>query len=602
MEVMWIGAPDNGYPCLVEVGSRCHGGEGTWLAVAQECVGYTQVSLTVDVYTGAKHFNSIADGNHYPLIKAGRDVDMVSRHSGMVRSFPGEAAIRALPSFRTMHWECKVGDFIHKTVDCFTRPGCVQLVNESEEQADRDLETIHRLEDLQLIDYSVICPVPPVVGAVVIVDPFSTGANLAAMAASWGYRVILVFSEIDSPVSKLVAEGVAMVPMVLIQHNNRDMDKERALKETLAAIESQDGLDGTTHKSPVLAILPGAETGVELAETLAARFGTRGNGDKYTHLRRNKFCMQNGVREAGVRAVTQALCRTESEVRTFWDELERANGGQGAKCVVKPNESAGSDGVFKCETVDAALHAFGQIHGRFNGLGQLNDGALCQEFLQGNEFVVDGVSRDGVYKVTAIWEYDKRFANGANFVYFGMRLRSSLGEREKALVANAKQVVDALHIVQGPSHMEVILTPTGPCLVEVGSRCHGGEATWSTVAQECIGYTQIDTTLNCFLRPDRFDALPDTPTRLEKQGAEVFLVSTQTGTLRDIPGLNEIRGMKSFRRLNMQTQVGSSILPTVDCFTRPGAVQMVNELPGELEEDISRIREMELSEELFVLA
>ena len=97
--------------------------------------------------------------------------------------------------------------------------------------------------------------------------------NLAAMAASWGYRVILVFSKIDSPVANLVAEGVAMMPMVLIQHNSKDLNKERALKETLAAIESQEGLDedGGHHKSPVLAILPGAETGVELAETLAAR-------------------------------------------------------------------------------------------------------------------------------------------------------------------------------------------------------------------------------------------------------------------------------------------------------------------------------------------
>jgi biotin carboxylase len=147
----------------------------------------------------------------------------------------------------------------------------------------------------------------------------------------------------------------------------------------------------------------------------------------------------------------------------------------------------------------------------------------------GTEFVVDGVSRDGVYKVTAIWEYDKRFANGANFVYFGMRLRSSLGEREKALVAYSAEVLKALHIMQGPSHMEIIMTATGPCLVEVGSRCHGGEATWSSVAEECVGYTQIDTTLNCYLRPDRFDALPATPTRLEKQGAEVFLVSRQSG-------------------------------------------------------------------------
>ena len=30
---------------------------------------------------------------------------------------------------------------------------------------------------------------------------------------------------------------------------------------------------------------------------------------------------------------------------------------------------------------------------------QVNAGALCQEFLEGAEYVVDGVSRDGVYKV-----------------------------------------------------------------------------------------------------------------------------------------------------------------------------------------------------------
>ena len=44
-----------------------------------------------------------------------------------------------------------------------------------------------------------------------------------------------------------------------------------------------------------------------------------------------------------------------------------------------------------------------------------------------------------------------------------------------------------------------------------------------------MGYTQIDATLNCYLRPDRFDALPVSPVRLDKQGAEVFLVSRESG-------------------------------------------------------------------------
>lgn len=595
MEVMWCGADNNGqggYPCLVEVGSRCHGGEGTWIPVAQECVGYTQVSVTVDIYTGGKFFQSISDGNHYPLKKAGRDVDLVSRHSGLVRGFPGEPMIRALPSFRSLKWECKPGDFISKTIDCFTRPGCCQLVHESEEQADADLEAIHSWEVLRLIDYSIICPTPPILGAVVIVDPFSTGANLAAMASDWGYQVILVFSEIDSPVAKLVAEGTTVTPMLLLQHNSRDRDQERALKETLAVLDSQEGVK---NKSPILAILPGAETGVELAEKLAARYGTRGNGEQHTHLRRNKYSMQNALHQAGVRAVTQQLCRSESAVRDFYSTLT------GKSCVIKPNESAGTDSVFLCGTEAEAISAFLKIHGHFNGLGQINDGALCQEFLSGTEYVIDGVSRDGVYKVTAVWEYDKRSANGANFVYFGMRLRSAVGEKERALIAYATEVIHTLGIVQGPSHMEVIMTPTGPCLVEVGTRCHGGEASWATVAQECIGYTQIEATLNCYLRADRFESLPSSPNTLMKQGAEVFLVSHQNGILKDTPGLTEIRSMESFRSLTMLTQAGRLISPTIDCFTRPGAVQMVHELTVQLEADCQRIREMERNEELFVV-
>ena len=67
--------------------------------------------------------------------------------------------------------------------------------------------------------------------------------------------------------------------------------------------------------------------------------------------------------------------------------------------MVKPNESAGTDSVFLCNTPEEVQTAFSSIHGHNNGLGHQNSGALCQEFLSGTEFVIDGVSRDGVYKV-----------------------------------------------------------------------------------------------------------------------------------------------------------------------------------------------------------
>jgi hypothetical protein len=35
-----------------------------------------------------------------------------------------------LPPFRSLSWEIKPGDYAAKTIDCFTRPGCVQLVSD----------------------------------------------------------------------------------------------------------------------------------------------------------------------------------------------------------------------------------------------------------------------------------------------------------------------------------------------------------------------------------------------------------------------------------------------------------------------------------------
>eukprot|EP00596_Hydrurales_sp_CCMP1899_P000255 CAMPEP_0119051766 /NCGR_PEP_ID=MMETSP1177-20130426/73276_1 /TAXON_ID=2985 /ORGANISM="Ochromonas sp, Strain CCMP1899" /LENGTH=963 /DNA_ID=CAMNT_0007031083 /DNA_START=116 /DNA_END=3007 /DNA_ORIENTATION=- len=590
MEIMYN---DTTGPCLVEVGSRCHGGEGTWLPTLQECIGYTQVSVTLDCYLDGKFFHAM-DKDHYVLTKAGREVDMLTEQSGVVRTTPGDAFIRQLSSFRSLSWEIKPGDYAAKTIDCFTRPGCVQLVSDTEEQADLDFEAVHSMDKCGLIDFSVICPTPPVTGAVVIVDPFSTGANLAAMVIKMGFKLILVFSENDNPVAALVSkEGAGnMVPTLLIQHDNMHKNQDQAIKDTMDKLLEQG--------APVLAILPGAETGVELAERMAARYGTRNNGEEMTHARRNKFDMQEVVRNAGLRAVQQKLCRSADDVDVFVGELSTVQSSGGFKCVVKPNESAGTDSVFLCTSPEEVLTAFNVIHGKENGLGHQNDGALCQEFLTGTEFVIDGVSRDGVYKVTCIWEYDKRSVNGANFVYYGMFLRGGEGEREKALIAYAQQVVKSLGILHGPSHMEVMYDPvSGPCLVEVGSRCHGGEGTWLPVVEECIGYSQLDATLSCYIRPDRFEALPFFPTPL-KQGCEAFLVSHESGVLRDIPGLEEIRNFQSFRRMELMTQPGAVLAPTIDCFTRPGSVQMVSSTKDGLMADYTRIRELE-KEGLFDL-
>lgn len=56
---------------------------------------------------------------------------------------------------------------------------------------------------------------------VIIVDPFSTGAHLAAEVCKQGYRCARVFSVWDSPVAALVQKGLKIDFCATLQFNDR---------------------------------------------------------------------------------------------------------------------------------------------------------------------------------------------------------------------------------------------------------------------------------------------------------------------------------------------------------------------------------------------
>ena len=576
-------------PCLVEVGSRCHGGEGTWMPIAEACYAVTQVQATLDAFLDADAFDALPKMPER-LSAHGCEVFLVSRESGLLRALPGVDVIKALPSFLRLELLCRAGAFVRRTTDCFTRPGAVQLLHAERQQVEADVRAIRAMElpSGGLFDFTYLCAQPPPGvgggrGVVVVVDPFSTGAQLAAQVAKRGFGLCMVLAERDSPVAELVVEAVDQRDILAsVQHDDAKEDQGAALRETLAQLEAL--------QQPVVAVLPGAETGVLLADRLAEAIGTRGNGTAMSAHRRNKYLMGEAVRAAGLRAVKQLRATEWAAIAAFIAAWRP----EPVKVIVKPIESAGTDDVFLCGSLEAVQEAFLSVNGKVNGLGQVNEGVLVQEYLEGPEFVVDHVSRDGAHKCVAAWEYDKRPVNGAPFVYFGMRPRAAGdGAHVDAMIAYARRVLDALQVRHGPSHMEIKLTASGPCLVEVGARIHGGEGTWLPIAEGAFGLTMVDATLDAYLEPDAFDALPDRPLRVLRDGREVDLVSYHSGTVRGCPGVAEITAFESFYRCEMAVQPGSAIVRTVDCFTRPGAVQLTHEDPRQVQKDYERIRELE---------
>ena len=206
---------------------------------------------------------------------------------------------------------------------------------------------------------------------VVIVDPFSTGAHLANEVISNGLHCVRVLSCWDSPVAALVQAGINPEFVATVQYNDRLEDEEKAIDDCLKELRD--------FPFDILAVIPGAETGVELADQLSSRLGLRTNGTEGSLARRNKYHMGEKVRNAGVRAVLQATCSSEDQLEAFLTKLFIDSGTK--KSVVKPVQSAGSDDVFLCNSLEEAKDAFGRIYMKRNGLGQINVNVLVQEFL-----------------------------------------------------------------------------------------------------------------------------------------------------------------------------------------------------------------------------
>lgn len=424
--------------------------------------------------------------------------------------------------------------------------------------------------------------------AVVIVTPYSSGCCIAKDVQDRGYKLICLwnagFSETMKTHIPKSADGLKW-DIVL--------DEQDTLDKTASLVLDQ----AADHRLDIVACLCGGEAGVDLADALSEHLGLLSNGTSVQN-RRDKKVQQELIKAAGLRA-TRQVSGTE-----YSQEVEDFLRNETYPVIVKPLDSAGSDGVKRCDSMEEAKSHFLYLlndHEMVNG-GECHE-VLCQEFLKGKEYVVDQVSRDGVHKTVFLWVYDKRPVNGAAFVYFGDIPVDSESEEAKVLIPYAQAVLDALGCNNGPTHGEIIITEDGPCLVEMNCRAHGGDGIWQPLCRKLTGgYNQITATVDAYLDQEKFDRLPNKPpSPFKAAGQCVDLVSYKSGVVKATPGYDVIRLLPSFVCMESHIKQGSKVSPTVDLSTDAGNLVVMHEDKDVVARDIALIRAIESSCALFEL-
>jgi biotin carboxylase len=424
---------------------------------------------------------------------------------------------------------------------------------------------------------------------VVLVDPYSTGAMLAPELSRRGYGVIALWTDEVEENRNHIPKAAKGFPENFL----KEMEERQTLTETAEALGTAAGAVGAV----IVAVICGGETGVKVADALAERMGLRGNSTKNgMENRRDKRVQQEAVSKAGLRSVRSA-CGTN------WDDVAEFTRTEAFPIIVKPVESAGSDGVKLCHTLEEARAHFDLLMSSQRKCGAQGAAVLLQEFLRGKEYIVDHVSRGGEHKTTLVWVYDRRPANGGDFVCFGQQCVLADEPVARQLIAYTRGVLDALNVTDGATHTEVMMTPTGPCLVEVNSRCHGAAGSWMPLAQAMTGYTQVSACVDAFLDAEAFDRLPDVPpSPFLAAGQVVMTVSFQEGLIQAVPGFDRMRSLRSLVSLEENVHVGNQLERTVDLFGITSMCVLVNSDAEILKSDIAAIREMEVEGSFFRVA
>ncbi|WP_328536927.1 ATP-grasp domain-containing protein [Streptomyces sp. NBC_00344] len=394
---------------------------------------------------------------------------------------------------------------------------------------------------------------------VVIVDAYASSRCLAPLFRARGYDCVHVQSTPDLPQNYARGYRPGDFSAHLVHHGD--------LPGTLRALSAY---------RPV-ALMPGVERAVLLADALSEQLDLPSNGTALSAARRDKYRMIETVRAAGVPAVEQILTAGLDELLRWYEKI---GGGQ---VVLKPVSSAGSDGVFFCSGAEEIGAAFRSLHGTTSVLGQENEVVLAQEYLVGHEYIVNTVSRDGTHRVSDIWKMHTLSANGVAELAAGAELLPRRGPEQESLVEHTFQVLDALGIAHGAAHTELKLTPDGARLVETGARVCGADV--HVPVSAALGMSQLDLTVDACTDPAAFLAGADEDYRVGRHARIVNMVAPRGGTLRSYPRLAELRALDSFHDVLLRAHPGDTVHPSTDDWTFPLRVYLLHEVAATVARD-----------------
>ena len=298
-----------------------------------------------------------------------------------------------------------------------------------------------------------------------------------------------------------------------------------------------------------------AEYPIPTVARIASELGLPGISPETATNATDKQAMRQCFSRAGVPSPRSIPVTEAAEARSAFAEL-------GGPAIVKPARSHGGRGI----TCLAAGAAPALVDAAFaHAMDFTRSGVvLVEEFVDGPEFSLEGVTLDGETHIVAVT--DKTTSGAPHFVELGHCQPSRWPESDiAALIDVARRGVAALGIDWAPSHSELKLTPSGPVVIEIGARLGGGYITSHLVPLSC-GVDLVGCAIDLAL--GRQPALSPR----HRRGAAVRFVTAKPGRIQGIRGVSAARALSGVEEVSVYCQEQDEVLPLRDATGRVGHV------------------------------
>lgn len=293
----------------------------------------------------------------------------------------------------------------------------------------------------------------------------------------------------------VLGAGEAQVPVIkeckklhlntiVVDYSKSAPGFQYADEKLFISTNEKDEVLEAAKKYKINGILTTSDYPVRVVAYVCSELGLNGLQSRSAEIATNKFLLRECLKKNNI-VVPQYF--KISNVH----EIDNLKGKLKFPLIIKPVDSSASRGVKKIETQSDLQQSFHETQ-HYSKSGDV----IVEDFVEGREYSVEALTAFGITQIVAITEKTTKGETSSYYVEDRHVIPANVKDEDlQNIKSMVLQAIQATGINNSASHTEIMLSPNGPVIIEIGARL-GGDYITSDLVPLATGVNMLENIIN----------------------------------------------------------------------------------------------------------